>query len=143
VWIKQNLPGGSSAVVPPDPMPNSEVKRRSADGSVGSPHARVGNCQASNKAKNLSRKTGVFCFIGIHYSKYPLLRQEWIIYIRILIITKSFYFVATNKFCNIVAELFLNIPRFITNLSSHEPMFGCLFRVLSKLLLKLMSDLGI
>ena len=42
-----NLPGGFSAVVPPDPMPNSEVKRRSADGSVGSPHARVGNCQAS------------------------------------------------------------------------------------------------
>ncbi|MGE2766760.1 hypothetical protein ACQHMR_21645, partial [Escherichia coli] len=27
------------------------VKRRSADGSVGSPHARVGNCQASDKAK--------------------------------------------------------------------------------------------
>ncbi|OUH71626.1 hypothetical protein AZ032_004957, partial [Klebsiella pneumoniae] len=26
-----------------------EVKRRSADGSVGSPHVRVGNCQASNK----------------------------------------------------------------------------------------------
>ncbi|KZR41077.1 hypothetical protein, partial [Enterobacter roggenkampii] len=25
----------------------SEVKRRSADGSVGSPHVRVGNCQAS------------------------------------------------------------------------------------------------
>ncbi len=49
--MKQNLPGGLSAVVPPDPMPNSEVKRRSADGSVGSPHARVGNCQASNKAK--------------------------------------------------------------------------------------------
>jgi hypothetical protein len=48
VGMKQNLPGGSSAVVPPDPMPNSEVKRRSADGSVGSPHARVGNCQASN-----------------------------------------------------------------------------------------------
>ena len=35
-------------MVPPDPMPNSEVKRRSADGSVGSPHVRVGNCQASN-----------------------------------------------------------------------------------------------
>ncbi len=34
--MKQNLPGGRSAVVPPDPMPNSEVKRRSADGSVGS-----------------------------------------------------------------------------------------------------------
>ena len=50
--MKQNLPGGSSAVVPPDPMPNSEVKRRSADGSVGSPHARVGNCQASNYVVN-------------------------------------------------------------------------------------------
>ncbi len=49
--MKQNLPGGLSAVVPPDPMPNSEVKRRSADGSVGSPHARVGNCQASNLAE--------------------------------------------------------------------------------------------
>ncbi len=44
--MKQNLPGGDSAVVPPDPMPNSAVKRRSADGSVGSPHVRVGNCQA-------------------------------------------------------------------------------------------------
>ncbi|WP_236926697.1 hypothetical protein, partial [Escherichia albertii] len=28
-----------------------EVKRRSADGSVGLPHARVGNCQASNKTE--------------------------------------------------------------------------------------------
>ena len=58
--MKQNLPGGSSAVVPPDPMPNSEVKRRSADGSVGSPHARVGNCQVSNKAKSPARKCGAF-----------------------------------------------------------------------------------
>ena len=46
VLSTKNLPGGTSAVVPPDPMPNSEVKRRSADGSVGSPHVRVGNCQA-------------------------------------------------------------------------------------------------
>ena len=46
-FVHQDLPGGFSAVVPPDPMPNSEVKRRSADGSVGPPHARVGNCQAS------------------------------------------------------------------------------------------------
>ncbi len=43
---KPNMPGGDSAVVPPDPMPNSAVKRRSADGSVGSPHVRVGHCQA-------------------------------------------------------------------------------------------------
>ncbi|WP_336195693.1 hypothetical protein, partial [Hafnia paralvei] len=44
-------------------MPNSEVKRRSADGSVGSPHARVGNCQALNKRKSLMRKHGAFLFI--------------------------------------------------------------------------------
>ncbi len=42
--LKKNLPSGNSAVVPPDPMPNSVVKRRSADGSVGLPHVRVGNC---------------------------------------------------------------------------------------------------
>ncbi len=41
--MKQNLHGGHSAVVPPDQMTNSEVKRRSADGSVGYPHARVGH----------------------------------------------------------------------------------------------------
>uniref|UniRef100_UPI00397CFAA3 hypothetical protein n=2 Tax=Citrobacter youngae TaxID=133448 RepID=UPI00397CFAA3 len=43
------------------PMPNSEVKRRSADGSVGSPHARVGNCQASNKVKKPILTDGLFC----------------------------------------------------------------------------------
>ncbi|MEE4485980.1 hypothetical protein V2T44_23905, partial [Serratia ficaria] len=43
-------------------MPNSEVKRRSADGSVGSPHARVGHCQASNKTTSPMRKHGAFCF---------------------------------------------------------------------------------
>ena len=64
--IKQNLPGGTSAVVPPDPMPNSEVKRRSADGSVGSPHARVGNCQASNKAESsVERLSFLFCLLSV------------------------------------------------------------------------------
>ncbi|MEB7601548.1 hypothetical protein, partial [Raoultella terrigena] len=43
----------------------SEVKRRSADGSVGSPHVRVGNCQASNKQRNLMRKHGVFLLSAI------------------------------------------------------------------------------
>jgi UDP-N-acetylmuramate dehydrogenase len=42
------MSGGKSAVVPPDPMPNSEVKRRSADGSVGITHARVGSRQTFN-----------------------------------------------------------------------------------------------
>ena len=34
----------NSTMVPPDPISNSEVKRCSADGSVGSPHVRVGHC---------------------------------------------------------------------------------------------------
>ncbi len=38
-----------------------QVKRRSADGSVGSPHARVGNCQTSNQAKG-HPKGWPFCF---------------------------------------------------------------------------------
>ncbi len=38
--------GDHSVVDPPDSMPNSEVKRNSADGSVGSPHVRVGHRQA-------------------------------------------------------------------------------------------------
>src|SRR5690606_41913614 len=40
------LPGGYSEREPPDPIPNSEVKTLSADGSVGPPHARVGHRQA-------------------------------------------------------------------------------------------------
>ena len=33
-------------LVPPDPIPNSAVKRYIADGSVGLPHVRVGHRQA-------------------------------------------------------------------------------------------------
>ena len=40
------LPGGNSDAVPPDPIPNSEVKRISGDGSVGFPHVRVAHRQA-------------------------------------------------------------------------------------------------
>ena len=42
------LPGGNSEREPPDPIPNSEVNTLSADGSVGSPHVRVGHRQALN-----------------------------------------------------------------------------------------------
>ena len=41
-----SLLGVHRAVVPPDPFSNSEVKRSIADGSVGSPHVRVGQRQA-------------------------------------------------------------------------------------------------
>ena len=42
----KELLGGHSELDPPDPIPNSEVKRFSADGSVGFPHVRVGHRQA-------------------------------------------------------------------------------------------------
>ena len=46
--IAQSLLGDHSGLDPPDPIPNSEVKQISADGSVGSPHVRVGHRQAFN-----------------------------------------------------------------------------------------------
>ena len=42
------MPDGNSDVVPPESIPNSEVKRVSGDGSVGSPHVRVAHRQAPN-----------------------------------------------------------------------------------------------
>ena len=50
----KNMSGDNSIVVPPDPIPNSEVKRNRADGSVGSPHVRVGHRQTPNKQKSPS-----------------------------------------------------------------------------------------
>ena len=40
------LLGDNSECDPPDPISNSEVKPFCADGSVGSPHVRVGHRQA-------------------------------------------------------------------------------------------------
>lgn len=40
------LLGDHSVLDPPDSIPNSEVKRNSVDGSVGSPHVRVEHRQA-------------------------------------------------------------------------------------------------
>ena len=57
------LPGGHSGVEPPDPIPNSEVKRTRADGSVRSPHVRVGHCQAFNTQTLRCASSGGF-FIG-------------------------------------------------------------------------------
>ncbi len=42
--MQKFLPSGNSVVDPPDPMPNSEVKRNCADDSVGLPHVKVGHC---------------------------------------------------------------------------------------------------
>jgi hypothetical protein len=46
--VKNSLADDHRAFEPPDPIPNSEVKRSIADGSVGFPHVRVGHCQPLN-----------------------------------------------------------------------------------------------
>ena len=56
------MSGGNSAVVPPDPMPNSEVKRRSADGSVGITHVRVGSCQTFKYSESPAGMLGFFAY---------------------------------------------------------------------------------
>ncbi len=55
-----SLPGGNRALEPPDPIPNSAVKRCIADGSAVS-RARVGHCQASFKSP-VECSTGLFSF---------------------------------------------------------------------------------
>ena len=54
------LPDEHRAVEPPDPLPNSEVKRSIADGSVGFPHVRVGHRQAFNKTPHPGNRVGFF-----------------------------------------------------------------------------------
>ena len=57
------LPDDNSEWEPPEPMPNSEVKPLSADGSVGSPHVRVGHRQALKYKTPPSRQCrGCFVF---------------------------------------------------------------------------------
>ena len=48
-------------MVPPDPIPNSEVKRRCADGSVGLPRVRVGHRQVLNVNPEL-KSLGFFVY---------------------------------------------------------------------------------
>src|SRR5690606_666644 len=56
------------ALEPPDPIPNSEVKRCIADGSVGLPHVRVGHRQAPNRKPRhlagfcIGRLSGALCY---------------------------------------------------------------------------------
>lgn len=53
------MPGKNSVVVPPESIPNSEVKRFNANGSTGPPRVRVGNIQAKKNPKFFS---GFFVF---------------------------------------------------------------------------------
>ena len=55
------MSGGHSDTAPPDPIPNSVVKRISGDGSVGLPHVRVAHRQAPNSRKEKpTRLSGFF-----------------------------------------------------------------------------------
>ena len=58
-----SLPGDHRALEPPDPIPNSAVKRCIADGSVGFPHVRVGHRQASKRKTPCSVCCRGFCFL--------------------------------------------------------------------------------
>ena len=52
-------------MVPPDSIPNSEVKRSNADGSVGFPHVRVGHHQGIIREKPQVRDSlRFFAFIA-------------------------------------------------------------------------------
>ena len=62
------MSGGHSGVAPPESIPNSEVKHTSADGSVGSPHARVGHRQTTNKTA-LSSRWGLFLCLVWSYGE--------------------------------------------------------------------------
>src|SRR5690606_6435691 len=50
------------ALEPPDPIPNSAVKRCIADGSVGTPHVRVGHRQALYRNAPIWKQVGAFLF---------------------------------------------------------------------------------
>ena len=54
------LPDELRALEPPDPIPNSAVKRRIADGSVVFRHVRVGHRQAFISKKSSSERMGFF-----------------------------------------------------------------------------------
>ena len=56
------LPGSFSEWEPPDSISNSEVKTLSADGSVGSPHVRVGHRQVLMPIPPAFGLGGFFCF---------------------------------------------------------------------------------
>ena len=60
--VKANsFPGGNSALEPPDPIPNSEVKRRSADGST-----RLSSCE-SMSPPGLEYQTPVRQLTGVFF----------------------------------------------------------------------------
>ena len=60
---------------PPDSIPNSEVKPLSADGSVGSPHVRVGHRQALYDKRLNALHWGVF-FAHKYVENISILKEK-------------------------------------------------------------------
>ena len=82
------MPDGNSDVVPPESIPNSEVKRVSGDGSVGSPHVRVAHRQAPNYEEARSDERAFFVsvlclvsFLNLNESCLPCF-PKWRVWIR-------------------------------------------------------------
>ena len=70
------LLGDHSECVPPDPIPNSEVKPLSADDSVADCHVKVGNCQALIPKPRSSKMSGVFfCQKKTEYERIKATRR--------------------------------------------------------------------
>jgi hypothetical protein len=67
-----SLPGGNGERVPPDPIPNSEVKLLSADDSVGFPHVKVGHRQALILKPCSRKSTGLFLYQYLKISPFPI-----------------------------------------------------------------------
>ena len=63
------MPGGHSAVEPPVPIPNTEVKCSYADGSATYVCVRVGHCQASFSKKPQSFDCGFFVSVLLRLFK--------------------------------------------------------------------------
>jgi hypothetical protein len=74
-WREITLPellGGDSELVPPDSISNSEVKRFSADDSVGFPHVKVGHCQVCNdEGASLVMTSEAFFFACNNVTVHP------------------------------------------------------------------------
>jgi hypothetical protein len=59
-WQYESQSGGHGTVVPPVPIPNTEVKRCCADDSMAKGYAKVGRCQIKHHPASRKR-CGVFC----------------------------------------------------------------------------------
>jgi hypothetical protein len=61
--------GDHGAVEPPVPIPNTEVKRRSADGSLTTGHARVGRCQVITARFPKGKRAACFSGEGLEAAR--------------------------------------------------------------------------